>query len=148
MRPGLRSWTCKRAPYILLALVACACGCSTTYPGAVIRGEIVPFDREQIAIARQFGVELGQPFAKAARILHRAGWKLDRSLLSENLSGNAVLAVTSGLERDGLLCGEGYDATCTARFVRNGAFLVLVVNPRVDSLSVEDLRVCQGDACP
>ena len=106
---------------------------SEVMSGRLIRDEVIPFDAAEIAAAEQLGVQLGAPYARVAAGLRERGWQVvapDIEAADPHVAGTP--------ERPGLVCGEGYDAICSASWTRGSQCLWLSVNPRTEAWSVEN----------
>jgi hypothetical protein len=87
--------------------------------------------------AARFGLSLGEPYAMSHRKLLRRGWVLDRSRKDEGIEPRQI-------DAEGLVCGVGWDALCSAVFRRSGHAIVLVLasgsNSGLPLISVEPQR--------
>lgn len=83
------------------------------------------------ALARRVGVQLQSGYASARARLLGMSWKAD--------SGRAEFSVHKQLayrQYPEVLCGEGYDAVCSGRFVKSGQAILLTIDQRTSTLRV------------
>jgi hypothetical protein len=82
-------------------------------------------------LARRVGVQLESGYATARAKLLATSWKADTDW---GVSGvNKQLAYRQYPE---VLCGEGYDAACTGRFVKSGQAILLSIDQKSKALRV------------
>jgi hypothetical protein len=67
------------------------------------------FSEAERRVAISHGVQLGMPYAKVKQRLEGSGWHVDKNWLRERPEVGRM---------GELLCGAGYDATCTTAMVR------------------------------
>ena len=81
--------------------------------------------------AEGWGVDKGMSYAKARSILLAASWQVDGS---RDATGQRSAAVYKQFPE--IVCGNGRDAICSGRFIRNGEALLLIVDQRKPLLPV------------
>jgi len=81
---------------------------------------------------RSAGVQKYERYASARLKMNRQGWQIDKEW---GISGiHKQLAFPRYPE---VLCGEGYQAVCTARFTKGDSAVLLTINQFKKSLPVE-----------
>jgi hypothetical protein len=82
-------------------------------------------------LAQRLGVQIQSGYATARARLLGTSWKADAGWGRSGVHGQ--LAYRQYPE---VLCGEGYDAVCTGRFVKSGRAILLSIDPRTRALRV------------
>jgi hypothetical protein len=78
-----------------------------------------------IALLKTMGLRAGQTYDSAKLQLTEHGWKVDATYASTH---EAAEAPPFGFKE--VICGNGWQAVCSARFLRDGKAVVLTLHPR------------------
>ena len=81
--------------------------------------------------AEGWGVDPGMSYAKARSTLLAASWRIDGS---RDATGQRSAVVYKQFPE--IVCGNGREAICSGRFIRNGEDLLLIVDQRKPLLPV------------
>lgn len=78
-----------------------------------------------IAFLKTLGLREGQSYASAKTQLIQKGWKVDAAYASTHEAGEAP---PYGFKE--VICGHGWQAVCSARFLRSDKAVMLTLHPR------------------
>lgn len=77
------------------------------------------------------GLSRGQQYSVARTILLRHGWLVDVAFSDSSSSAQY------GFKE--VVCGNGFDAVCSARFIRKKQQIMVMLSPTQDGLLVQDV---------
>jgi hypothetical protein len=84
---------------------------------------------DQRDLMKELGLRQGQRYASAKAALLKRGWTVDRAHAKAREPGQGP---PYGFNE--VVCGQGWDAICSARFVRRGREMMLMMKPKTDLL--------------
>ena len=77
------------------------------------------------SLLKELGLKSGELYASAKTKLLKAGWKVDMAHVDEM---NLLKSPPYGFRE--VVCGNGWDASCSARFLREGQEIMLSLRPK------------------
>jgi hypothetical protein len=102
-----------------LAIAGSAFGQMRTPPGVPTSEEIAP--------AKQLGLKLPLSYSAARKLMVKSSWRIDLSMTS---------APAAYPKHPEISCGNGLDAVCSARFLKHGRAIQLIVDQTQPGLPV------------
>jgi hypothetical protein len=109
---------------VAAAILALGCISSST----TIAGESAA---ASASLTKAVGLQLQSSYAAARSRLLRSAWTADSTWGESGV--HKRLAFQQYPE---VLCGEGYQAVCTAKFEKNGTAILLTIDPKTKKLQV------------
>ena len=93
-----------------------------TLSGALLLAEAQASDRNLI---KELGLKEGESYASAKAKLIKRGWKIDMAYVDEM---NLLKSPPYGFRE--VICGNGWDASCSARYLREERSIMLTLRPK------------------
>jgi hypothetical protein len=105
--------------------ISCFLGPAQAAPCVKVRNgndgyRCMKFSAEDRRKASEYGLRLAAPYAEIKQHLVKNGWSIDQKWIDENSTGNPT--------KDGLVCGNGWDAECSTAFRKNQKTISLILS--------------------
>jgi hypothetical protein len=114
--------------FLVATLAAAICPARDRVVGPIGPGASSPKDSK---LAKSLGFTMGHPYSEIQEHLLTLSWRPDPSW-----GHSSVHEVLSYPKYPEILCGDGMDAVCTARFTKGPHAILLTINQASDTIPV------------